>query len=588
MDIQTKDGILLRGIPDGTPEEAIKARIQKIRAERGTPAPAPAAPAKPAPAQPDDAEMIAGTPAVRFALGAASPVLGLAQLADEATGGNLGISPHLRRLDEMKKRGMTPAAELKRLEEGRAILARLPGYEAQIANIDKEIAGIRAAGASADPKDAGFDLAGTAGAVMSPASLAAMKIPAATGALGRIGQGGAIGTGFGASAPVTEGEDYWGSKATQTGTGALVGFGLPTAVEGTKLAAGTARNILDLFTDKGAGRILTGYQNRIIGDNGRQDVINALKNSKQPVPGYEPTVAEAVAKVPAGSPLIAHQKITAGTPGGPSAAFGQRVLDQKTALADAVTARGNATDPMRQTALDSANVGGWFGGGVKSQGVVSGIDATLGRPGIRASDVVGKTLNSVKEKIAAFTDEATGVIDANDLYTIRKEIGNTIKTHAKDTANWDKRLAAGLERDVQKAIDDAIESAGGTGWKNYLTEYASRSSGIDAAKDAVKAAAKPAQRTNLGGGVNVAEETRLHLPQMLSRPMMVANAIMKRIGSGIEPRIDAEATRRYLNPQELAKALESMPPPQQSVANALLQRLGIIGATTGATGQEQF
>ena len=34
MDIQTKDGILLRGVPDGTPEEAIKARIATIRAER--------------------------------------------------------------------------------------------------------------------------------------------------------------------------------------------------------------------------------------------------------------------------------------------------------------------------------------------------------------------------------------------------------------------------------------------------------------------------------------------------------------------------------------------------------------------------
>lgn len=32
MDIQTRDGILLRNIPDGTPDEAIKARIAKIRA----------------------------------------------------------------------------------------------------------------------------------------------------------------------------------------------------------------------------------------------------------------------------------------------------------------------------------------------------------------------------------------------------------------------------------------------------------------------------------------------------------------------------------------------------------------------------
>lgn len=34
MDIQTKDGILLRNIPDGTPEEQVKARIATIRQER--------------------------------------------------------------------------------------------------------------------------------------------------------------------------------------------------------------------------------------------------------------------------------------------------------------------------------------------------------------------------------------------------------------------------------------------------------------------------------------------------------------------------------------------------------------------------
>ena len=37
MDIQTKDGILLGGIPDGTPDDEIKARIAKIRAEQPTP-----------------------------------------------------------------------------------------------------------------------------------------------------------------------------------------------------------------------------------------------------------------------------------------------------------------------------------------------------------------------------------------------------------------------------------------------------------------------------------------------------------------------------------------------------------------------
>lgn len=51
MDIQTKDGILLRGIPDGTPDEAIKARIEQIRASTppvvaATPVTAPTPPAE--------------------------------------------------------------------------------------------------------------------------------------------------------------------------------------------------------------------------------------------------------------------------------------------------------------------------------------------------------------------------------------------------------------------------------------------------------------------------------------------------------------------------------------------------------------
>ena len=41
MDVQTKDGILLRGIPDGTPDDVIKARIEKIRAEMSAESPTP-------------------------------------------------------------------------------------------------------------------------------------------------------------------------------------------------------------------------------------------------------------------------------------------------------------------------------------------------------------------------------------------------------------------------------------------------------------------------------------------------------------------------------------------------------------------
>lgn len=113
----------------------------------------------------------------------------------------------------------------------------------------------------------------------------------------------------------------------------------------------------------------------------------------------------------------------------------------------------------------------------------SELQAQIGKlknaPGKRASDVVQKTLGAVEEKIAAFSDE-NGVIDARDLYTIRKEIGNTVQQFSKETANWDKRLTASLETSIKGYIDNAIIKAGGRGWKEYLTKYADATKGIEA------------------------------------------------------------------------------------------------------------
>ena len=479
------------------------------------------------------AENIAGHPLTRFAMGAASPILGAAQFGAEALGDTTGTET-LKRTEELKRRGQ-----------------KAMGGE-------------------------GFDAAGLAGTMVSPAYLQMAKLlKAPTSVAGRITQGAGAGAVAGAATPVTEGDDFMGTKATQVGTGAALGAAIPAGIEGGRALGRGARNIKDLFTEKGAGRILTRYQDELIGPENRQAVIDALKASKQPVPGYDPTAAEVLSQVPAGSPMVAHQRITAGTRGGPSAAFGQRALDQKAALATAMEERAAVTDPMRREAIARTKQVG-----VSTQKLIRQMRGVSSQPGIRASDVVRKTFADTKDKIKAFTKD--GFIDAEDLYTIRKELGNTIRKNAVETANWDKRLTAGLERDLQRNIDDAIESAGGTGWKDYLAEFASRSRGIETAKEGAKMAYRPPQRTNLGGGMNVAEETRLHLPQMLSRPMMLANAIMSKVGRGVEPALDAAATQRYLNPQLLAKELAKLNTAEREAALIGLERMGVVGAATAA------
>jgi len=143
-------------------------------------------------------------------------------------------------------------------------------------------------------------------------------------------------------------------------------------------------------------------------------------------------------------------------------AAGQSAADESLLLGDAARFKRMQAESVAQS--------GHFP--LKSNGITENIGRQMNSPGNRASDVVTQTLGEVKDKIAALTNK-NGIIDSRDLYTIRKEIGNTIQKYAKENSNWDQKLTAGLEKNVKNYIDDAIEAAGGTGWKDYLNTYRS-------------------------------------------------------------------------------------------------------------------
>lgn len=450
------------------------------------------------------------------------------------------------------------------------VAGKLPGLSDVADATNEKVSAINDRTEQLRGKNAGsFDFARLAGNIVGPGAIAARALAPVRGATMAekmlIGQGG--GAAFGVASPKnTDAKGYDEQAAEQGATGGAAGAAFPLVTAAGGKVFDAAKSITDLLTERGAKNILNKYQTRIIGEDNVPQVKKALENAEELVPGSKPTAAEALVGVPAGSPVVAHQRITSTTAGGPSAAFGQRILDQREARLAAIEARKAATAPMRESALSQANAGG-----VSGNSAVEGIDAMLSQPGLRASDVVGKTLGSIKEKILRFTNK-NGTIDANDLYTIRKEIGNTIQTHAKESANWDKRLASGLERDIQRTIDDSIEKAGGAGWKGYLQKFSEMSKGIDADIQRSKDAVRPVQRTNLGGGVNVAQDQTAHIPNMLSRPMMIANAILSKLGAGVEGRVDAEASRRYLDPKYFASELDKVAPKDRNaVIEAILQ-----------------
>jgi hypothetical protein len=122
--------------------------------------------------------------------------------------------------------------------------------------------------------------------------------------------------------------------------------------------------------------------------------------------------------------------------------------------------------------------------------IINAIDAKLAQPGLRASSNVTKILQAVKDDIANLTEKGGGVIDAHDLYTLRKEgINERIMQIMGQT---DPKISAKVTRSVLKEIrpliDDAIEKAGGTGWRNYLKTYSQGMQEIDQKAMAAEAA----------------------------------------------------------------------------------------------------
>lgn len=153
-----------------------------------------------------------------------------------------------------------------------------------------------------------------------------------------------------------------------------------------------------------------------------------------------------------------------------------RSLEAAEAVKDiaGIEAARKAQADLTKYQLDSLAAHGHYP--LKVQPLIEQLNSQIASP--VASTVTKKALTAIRDDIL---DRAKGggEISSRALYTVRKEIGNTIKVFSKETANWDKRHTAGIEIGLQKAIDDAIAGAGGAGWTDYLKKYSELSGPIE-------------------------------------------------------------------------------------------------------------
>ena len=105
--------------------------------------------------------------------------------------------------------------------------------------------------------------------------------------------------------------------------------------------------------------------------------------------------------------------------------------------------------------------------------LVSKISAISQNPSFAGNDLVEGAVKTVADDIAKWTNQG-GVIDANALEAIRKNAVNAAiaKLRPGADATAQRNLAAGVMSNIKPLIDDAIESAGGAGWRDYLTTHA--------------------------------------------------------------------------------------------------------------------
>lgn len=331
---------------------------------------------------------------------------------------------------------------------------------------------------------------------------------------------------------------------TLTGNERTQKIALDRYVEGVKAETAPLRervindirgnNKLFTYLDNNLSKTQTALENAVQ-DEGRFNTIAAqqenLANNFVPVPGM-PRVAGRVSQNAERVP----EAISA---------------SQDTAQIAAV--RRAKLETLNQTL---ANLEANGAGPLKVEDTLKRIAELSNQPGRRVSDVVQKTMGDVQEKIASLPNNK-GYVDPEDLYWIRKEIGNTITKYSKETQNWDKRLTSGIERDIQRAIDSSIEqSIGNSGkWNAYLKTYSEGMRRVENVQERLAEAKGIASKVRSGSRDELMRGEVPMLPTLLSRPMMLANYGLKMFSKSATDPVTLNLAEKMRDPAEYAKLL---------------------------------
>ena len=314
----------------------------------------------------------------------------------------------------------------------------------------------------------GFDVGRLVGGVTNPLFYTRAFTPAAaaTAPMRTAAQTGGL---AGATQPVVSDQDFWLSKAFQTGVGAAAGPALMGAAD----VVGTVGKAVGGLTERGLERGMQQFVQRAAGPN-REEVIQALRNAPELVPGAKPTAAEALANVPSAAELVGAQAKLSRQEG-LVGTFAQRTADQQAARVRAIqgiagtpeeraalaATRDVVTGEMRETALAQADIAKTVLGEIDKQQnkKVSGIVAqwkSLLPPLQQTSPEMRVSTEELRKASASLADnlkkaQLDSLQQSGVFPVLASDITNSIDKALKGTTS-------DVSRDVLLAIKRTIES----------------------------------------------------------------------------------------------------------------------------------
>lgn len=341
----------------------------------------------------------------------------------------------------------------------------------------------------------GSEIAGTAGVggvIAKPVAAVASKVPALQPVANALASGG-MSTGAVPANMMARAADV----ATRAGAGAVTGAAQAGMVNPEEAKTGAvvggvlagALPPLAKALAKGAGFItdlVSGNLSKVTAGNIARDTagdqIGAIKAALSAAPD-DITAAQATAGVPKGTwqalgrlaekddqtAMLLKRQVQDRLDELQRIAQGSNATEARAAVDESKALLNSITGGMREGALTAANVSQQL----DAQPIVDHLRKVTSSPGMRANPVLVNVVKGIQADIDQLMKVNGGVLDANDLYMLRKdaiadkvakELGATDPTVAK-------KLTVKVLNEVRPMIDDAIEKAGGKEWGAYLKTY---------------------------------------------------------------------------------------------------------------------